>query len=68
MNKKPWVCSGTDSGEHVWTPVTFSMELGTLPHPEHGRVYCVCVPCHAHTYMITKWVGYCLPEPEEGTP
>ena len=33
------------------------------PDIDHGRVYCVCMGCHQHTYIETKWVGFYLGAP-----
>lgn len=57
---KPWICPATDGGDHIWTAIQFVMELGNRPHPDEGRLFAVCMPCQAHTYLITKWVGYCI--------
>lgn len=62
--REPWICPETPDGEHVWTPVSFVMSHG-MPDPDAGRLYCVCMPCHAHTYLITEWVGYCLETPSD---
>ncbi len=51
---------------HDWQPLTFVLEVrGQMPDPERGRVWLVCVSCHSHTHMDTKWVDFYLPSPEE---
>lgn len=56
-----------------WVPVSFVFETQLLddrgrvqirqPALEDGRVYCVCMGCHTHTYIVTKWLGgYLTPE------
>ena len=55
---------------HRWIPVSFVFEnealdpKGTVlirqPNVDKGRVYCVCMGCARHTYIETKWIGYCL--------
>jgi hypothetical protein len=65
---------------HEWQPVSFVFESQLLdsegrvlirqPSIDAGRVYCVCVPCGLHTYLVTRWAGYCLadePETDEAT-
>jgi len=64
---------GTDSDpgvgcEHEWQPISFRFESQMLdaagrvlirqPDLEEGRVYCVCMKCHTHTYIVTEFVGY----------
>jgi hypothetical protein len=46
------------------------MEFGNMPDPDKGRLYLVCIPCSSHTYLITEWIGYVLPDPvnDGGTP
>lgn len=54
--------------EHNWEPVSFRFESQMLdrqgrvlirqPDIEEGRVYCVCMKCHQHTYIVTNFVGY----------
>jgi len=63
-------CPGSDDGEHTWTPVQMVMEFGNMPDPDKGRLYLVCIPCSSHTYLITEWIGYVLPDPvnDGGTP
>ena len=63
-----------DGTEHTWQPVSFVFESQLLddagrvlirqPAVDDGRVYLVCMGCHSHTYVHTKWVGYWLPAPE----
>jgi hypothetical protein len=58
------------NGEHEWTPLSFAFEQQLIdekgrvrirqPDTEKGRVYCVCMKCHSHTYVETKWVGFCF--------
>lgn len=35
------------------------------PDTCEGRVYCVCMKCHHHTYIVTKWVGHYLVNEED---
>lgn len=63
---------GTMEG-HEWQPLSFVFEGQLLdregrvlirqPDLEAGRVYCVCMKCHQHTYIVTKWANYFLPDP-----
>lgn len=65
------VDGGTDG--HDWQPLSFVFETQLLdrdgrvavrqPDTDKGRVYCVCMRCHQHTYIVTKWVGFFLPDP-----
>jgi hypothetical protein len=51
-----------------WIPLSFVFETQLLdpngrvqirqPNTDKGRVYCVCMGCHQHTYIETKWAGY----------
>lgn len=60
---------------HEWQPISFRFEGQLLdgngrvlirqPDLNRGRVYCVCMKCHSHTYIETKWVGYYLTPPGE---
>src|SRR5262245_20612595 len=34
--------------------------LGRQPDLLEGRVYCVCMKCASHTYIVTQWIGYYL--------
>lgn len=59
---------------HKWQPVSFVFEtelkaasgelLARQPDIDNGRVYCVCMKCHGHTYIETGWVGYYLGSPD----
>ncbi len=70
---KPPPCHNLD---HSWQPLSFVFETQLLdgsgrvqirqPNIDAGRVYCVCMKCHHHTYIETKWVGYFVSTPEEG--
>jgi len=65
------VDGGTDA--HEWQPLSFAFENQLLtdrgqvqvrqPDPETGRVYCVCMKCHQHSYVITRFVGFYLGDP-----
>lgn len=58
---------------HKWIPLSFVFECQLLdvegrvkirqPDADGGRVYCVCMKCHSHTYMQTKWVGFYISDP-----
>lgn len=62
-----------DGQEHHWQSVSFVFETQLLdaegrvrirqPDVEEGRVYCVCMECHSHTYIVTEWAGYHLGGP-----
>lgn len=62
-----------DGGNHQWQPLSFVFEnqllegdgriIAKQPDTKAGRVYCVCMKCHSHTYIETKWVGYYIEEP-----
>lgn len=53
-----------------WVPVSFAFETQLLgprgevqirqPNIDKGRVYVVCMGCHAHSYIETRWAGYYL--------
>lgn len=63
------------SCEHEWQPLSFVFESQLLdergrvqirqPDQNNARVYCVCMKCHAYTYITTAWVGYTLGGPDE---
>lgn len=48
--------------------LTISAPLGVLearpiarqPDLVGGRVYCVCMKCASHTYIVTQWINYYL--------
>jgi hypothetical protein len=59
--------------EHNWQPLSFVFETEVLsitgscarpqirqPSIDAGRVYCVCMLCASHTYIVTQWVGFYL--------
>ena len=52
---------------HAWQPISFRFEQQMLdaegPDPECGRVYVVCMGCHRHTYIETRWAGRHAPMP-----
>ncbi len=58
---------------HEWQPLSFVFETQLLdaegrvnvrqPDTQRGRVYCVCMKCHQHTYIVTRWAGFFLPDP-----
>lgn len=67
-------CVDGDLDNHVWQPLSFVFETQLLdnmgryiirrqPDIDEGRVYCVCMRCHKHTYIVTKWVGFYLTSP-----
>ena len=68
MSKRP-----IEGCAHDWVPLSFVFETQLLdkhgrvlirqPHLDTGRVYCVCMGCHSHTYIETKWAGYYLDAP-----
>lgn len=61
--------------KHQWQPLSFVFESQLLdyegrvlvrqPNTKTGRVYVVCMACHSHTYIETKWVGYYIPAAEK---
>lgn len=63
---------GTTAG-HKWEPLSFVFETQLLdpegrvrvrqPAIDEGRVYCVCMRCHQHTYIVTKWANFFLSDP-----
>lgn len=75
-NDPSWLHSPTacdDGGDHQWQPLSFVFEGQLLdregrvlirqPDTEEGRVYCVCMRCHTHTYIVTEWAGFYIPSP-----
>ncbi len=56
--------------KHKWQPLSFVFETQILgaegrvvvrqPKTEGGRVYCVCMKCASHTYVVTQWSGFYL--------
>jgi hypothetical protein len=68
----PLLCD--DGEEHRWVPVSFVFESQLLdgegrvlirqPRIKEGRVFVVCMPCRAHTYIETEWAGYYLGGPD----
>lgn len=68
----PTACE--EGAEHEWQPLSFVFESQLLdgegrvlirqPSTGAGRVYCVCMKCHSHTYIVTEWVGFYLPDPD----
>ena len=66
-------CSGNSLEQHQWQPISFRFETQLLdqdgrvivrqPHTEEGRVYCVCMRCHKHTYIVTSWAGFYVTPP-----
>jgi hypothetical protein len=56
--------------KHNWQPLSFTFETQMLgsdgrviarqPDIDTGKVYCVCMKCHSHTYLETKWIGFYL--------
>jgi hypothetical protein len=66
-------CVAGDMDTHEWQPLSFVFETQLLdkdgrvnvrqPDIDAGRVYCVCMRCHQHTYIVTKWAGFFLPDP-----
>ena len=68
---KPTACD--DGGEHDWTPVSFVFEtqlldpngrvLARQPSIDEARVYCVCMKCQTHSYIVTEWAGFYLGDP-----
>jgi hypothetical protein len=63
--------------KHAWQPISFVFESQLLdqdgrvrvrqPDTKRGRVYCVCMGCHQHTYIETRWAGFYLDEPASDT-
>lgn len=59
--------------KHKWVPLSFVFETQLLdqdgrvkirqPSLTDGRVYCVCMGCHQHTYIVTTWAGFYIPAP-----
>lgn len=70
--KQGFCADGTIEG-HTWQPLSFVFETQLLDHYgrvnvrqpalEDGRVYCVCMKCHQHTYIVTRWANFFLPDP-----
>ena len=71
--RRDGICvDGTFEG-HEWQPLSFVFETQLLDHDgrvvirqpdlDKGRVYCVCMKCHRHTYIVTTWVNFYLPDP-----
>ena len=59
-----WCVEGRAGGHdaHQWQPVSFVFEVsGQMPDLDRGRVYCVCMRCHKHTYIKTTWANFWLP-------
>lgn len=66
-------CVDGDLYGHDWRPLSFVFETQLLdndgrvrirqPDTEKGRVYCVCMRCHQHTYMVTRRAGFFIPDP-----
>lgn len=64
-----------DECAHEWQPVSFVFETQLLdsqgqvrirqPDIEDGRVYCVCMKCHSHSYIVTRWVGFYIVRDED---
>lgn len=60
--------------DHNWQPLSFVFETQLLdkdgrvlirqPALADGRVYCVCMKCLSHTYVITGWCGSFLGSPD----
>lgn len=58
---------------HKWIPLSFVFETQLLddrgrvqirqPDLKKGRVFCVCMGCHKHTYIETEWLGGYIPAP-----
>jgi hypothetical protein len=61
--------------DHDFQPVSMVFETQMLdgdgrvlvrqPDLARGRVYCVCMKCHGHTYAETRWVGYYLADGDD---
>lgn len=70
---QPDVAACDDGERHRWQPLSFVFETQLLddtgrvvirqPDIDKGRVYCVCMTCRAHTYVVTEWVGFYLGGP-----
>ena len=71
----PYPSTACEEGkDHEWQPLSFVFESQLLdregrvlvrqPDTEEGRVYCVCMRCHSHTYIVTEWAGFYLPDPD----
>ena len=66
-------CIDGDYHSHEWQPLSFVFESQLLdkdgrvlirqPSLDDGRVYCVCMKCHSHTYIVTKWANFYIPDP-----
>ena len=51
--------------EHNWQPISFVFEAGKMmPDIDEGKVYCVCMKCRSHTYVVTGYIGYYLGSPD----
>lgn len=61
--------------KHNWQPISFVFESQLLgnegrvlvkqPNCTAGKVYCVCMKCHSHSYVETVYVGYRLNSPPD---
>lgn len=61
------------SFDHPWQPISFVFESQLLdrdgrvqvrmPDVKKGRVYCVCMRCHQHTYIETGWANFYVDDP-----
>ena len=64
-----------DGEDHHWQPLSFVFESQLLdkdgrvlirqPDIDAARVYCVCMACHSHTYIVTEWAGFFVQSPRE---
>jgi hypothetical protein len=61
-----WSEEITKACKHKWQPVQMRMEIGDreMPDINNAKVYCVCMKCCSHTYIVTGWVGYYLNSPD----
>jgi len=60
--------------KHKWQPLSFVFEAQLLdnsgrvlirqPDIINAKVYCVCMKCCSHTYIITGWVGHYIGSPD----
>lgn len=71
--RTPSDCFDGDLYTHTWTPISFVFETQLLddegrvltrqPDTKNARVYCVCMKCHKHTYIVSPWAEFYLTSP-----
>lgn len=64
----------TNKCKHKWQPLSFVFETQLLdpqgrvkirqPDISNAQVFCVCMKCCAHTYIVTGWIGYYIGSPD----